>query len=423
MPFPRNPFIFGDPVRGVDFLDRKQELRHLATRVYHGGSALVTAEPRMGKTSLLLRLQDAAATIFGPEEAARMTFRYLDGHTVLDWDAARFWREVLRPCLSTPAESDDFHALEDFFARLEAEGRRLVLLLDEFDALVGEPQLHQRAVFGWLRSLASRYRSFSLVAASRRTLTELNYATREFSHGSPYFNFMLSLSPGPLPQKAVESLLKRGAKRFTRLDRQFLQYIGGAHPYFLQAAAYFLWACREEDTPATIQCYIKAATEFYAEVGESVLSDIWRAWPPYAKMAFTLAALEAMPRLLGKDRAFRMSALRRDLSHLEPELRYLAQRGFLREAPQTQTGYTPHAEVMLWFLADELTRVLRPEMDLKTWLTAQQWDGLLTKGEKEALHRALDWAADLLREGAKAFIREAAKGAAEGLARGATAAS
>ena len=207
-------------------------------------------------------------------------------------------------------------------------------------------------------------------------------------------------------------------------ERWFLRRIGGMHPYFLQAAAYFLWECRAEKRgqSPTHQCYAKAAIKFYEQV-QSVLQDSWRAWPPYARMAFTLAALEAMPRLLGKDRAFRMPALRRDLSHLEPELRYLARRGFLREAPQTQTGYTPHAEVMLWFLADELTRVLRPEVDLKTWLTAQQWDGLLTKGEKEALHRALDWAADLLREGAKAFIREAAKGAAEGLARGATAAS
>ena len=412
MPFSRNPFVFGDPVRGKDFLNRRRELRRLAARVAQGGSVLVTAEPRMGKTSLLLRLRDAAADLFG-EEAKHMTFRYLDGHTFQSWDAARFWREVLRPFPEVAEAGDDLHALEDFFHRLEAEGRRFVLLLDEFDDLLGELPLHQRAVYGWLRSLASRYRSFSLVMASRRTLTELNYRTREFSQGSPYFNFMLPLSPGPLPQRDTGALLRRGKERFTSRDRRFLWRIGGAHPYFLQAAAYFLWEAYDESDDATTR-YAKAAEEFYA-VAESVLNDIWHSWTPYTQMAFTLAALETMPRLLGAARSFDIRALLRDLPNFAPELYKLARRGFLRAASDLQTGYTPHAEVMLWYLADELTRVFRPQMEVKDWLMAQQWDGLLKKGEKEALQRVLDQAASLLQGGAKAFIQAAAEGMARSL--------
>ncbi len=102
------------------------------------------------------------------------------------------------------------------------------------------------------------------------------------------------------------------------------------------------------------------------------------------------------------------------MPNFAPELRKMARRGFLCEDPELRTGYTPHAEVMLWYLADELTRVLRPKMDVKGWLTKQQWDGLLKKGEEEALKRVLGWAADLLQEGAKAFIRAAAEGAARG---------
>lgn len=407
-----NPFIFGDPVRGEDFLNRRRELRRLVTRITQGGSALVTAEPRMGKTSLLLRLRDAAAEIFG-EEAERMTFRYLDGHTFQGWDTARFWHEVLRPFPEVAAAGDDLDALEDFFYGLEMEGRRFVLLLDELDVLLDEPQLHQRAVYGWLRSLASRYRSFSVVVASRRTLTELNYLTREFSQGSPYFNFMLPLSPGPLPQWAAEALLKSDGGRFAPADREFLRRIGGVHPYFLQAAAYFLWEAYDESDDATTR-YAKAAEEFYA-VAESVLNDVWHTWTPYTQMAFTLAALETMPRLLGPKREFDMWGLLSDLPNFVPELRKLARRGFLREDPNLQTGYTPHAEVMLWYLADELTRTLRPKMDVKGWVMEQQWDGLLKKGEKEALQRVLGQAADLLKEGAKTFIRAAAEGVARGL--------
>ena len=78
-------------------------------------------------------------------------------------------------------------------------------------------------------------------------------------------------------------------------------------------------------------------------------------------------------------------------------------------------GYAPRAEIMLWFLAEELTRLLRPPApDMATWLRAQEWEGLLKGSEWENLKQAIKGLGPLLKEGASAFI----KGAAEGLGKG-----
>ncbi len=418
-----NPFTFGDPVQGEAFLNRRRELRRLRTRIQQGGSAIITAEPRMGKTSLLLHLKAKARDLFG-EETGRMLFHYLDGHTMAGWDADRFWSEAFRPLAKrwkTARETYEQNvfepaAWEQVFKKLERQGRRFILLLDEFDALQNEPALHQRSVYGVLRSLASRHPAFSLVIAARRTITDLNYQARAFSSGSPYFNFTQEIALQPFPQKDVDALLSRADKRFTLADRAFIRRIAGRHPYFLQTAAYYLCDWYEEIPDAQTR-YKETGKELFAAAGENVLSDIWVSWTPYMQVAFTLAALDTIPLLL-ENQTFDVQALLRDLPYLSPELGKLERRGFLRPDERLQSGYTPHAEVMLWYLADELKRLTRGEMELEKWLTAQHWEGLLKEGEKQALKRFLEKTGGLLQDGASAFIKAAAEGAAKGLTDG-----
>jgi hypothetical protein len=417
---PSNPFIFGGPIHGEAFLNRKRELRRLATRLQQGGSAVITAEPCMGKTSLLQRLQKNSRDLFG-QDAARIVFCYLDGHTMAGWDTQRFWREAFRPLQTRSPEAaracsqEDFNTVtwESIFATLEEQQTQFVLLLDEFDALQKEPALHQPALYGMLRSLVSRYRSFSLVISTRATTTDLNYRTKEFASGSPYFNFAQEIALEPFPQKDVDVLLARAGERFTPADRAFIHRVAGRHPYFLQAAAYYLWEWYEESADAQTR-YEETGRELFADTGESVLSDIWSSWTPYMQMAFTLTALDTVPLLL-ENQVFDIQALLRDLPYLSPELRKLERRGFLRPDERLQSGYTPHAEVMLWYLADELKRLTRSEMELEEWLTKQQWDGFLKAGEKQAFGHFLENVGALIREGASAFIKAAAEGAARGV--------
>ncbi len=422
-----NPFIFGEIVRGDDFLDRRRPLRRLVGRIRAGSSAVITAEPRMGKTSLLYRVQDEAADLFGDLED-RIIFRYLDGHTMSGWDENRFWEEALRPLHALPQvqavegsqAAFNFDAWEQIFRQLEQDEYHFVLFLDEFSAMQREPALHQRSVYGALRSLASRHTSFSLIISSRQTTTDLNYESREFSAGSPYFNFMQEISLFPFPQKYMGDLLSRAGDRFDKRDRTFLERIGGQHPYFLQTAAYYLLDWYIDEKEAVVR-YEKTGRDFYRAAGETTLSAIWHAWTPYMQMAFTLAGLETMyflsaqARLSAQAAQFDIDALLHDLPNFSPELRKLETRGFLRKDANRQSGYVPHAEVMLWYLADELTRITRPDVGLEKWLTDQKWIGLLKKGETEALARAFKRAGGLLKEGASAFIKAAAEGAAKGV--------
>ena len=414
-----NPFVFTAPVSGADFLNRKKALRRVLTAIHQGGSVLVTGEPRMGKTSLLLHLQTLPPRKFGLAPG-RLFWRYLDAQTVAGWNADRFWKEVFRPLAQLPqaqsayARPDfDLAAWEAALGEMERAGFRFVLLLDELDDLIQEPGLHTRAVYGPLRSLAHRFRSFSVIAAARGTLTDLNTKTRDFTAGSPYFNFMVQVSLGPLPERDVSRLLQKAGARFSAADRRFLRRLAGRHPYFLQVAAHHLWESYQEGNSSPEDRYREVARGFYHQA-ESVLDDIWRYWPPYVQIAFTLAGLTVMPNLLGHH-TFDTQGLMDIFPYLGGELAKLEERGFLLRDERAPIGYRPAAEVMVWHLADRLTVLLRPEARLKDWLQAQRWEGLLKGEEKEALLRGIRGLGDLLKRGAQAFIEAAARGAAQGL--------
>ena len=56
-----NPFNLGGPARGEDFYNRKEILQSIQTFIYsspHETHLLVTGQRRIGKTSLLRRIQD-----------------------------------------------------------------------------------------------------------------------------------------------------------------------------------------------------------------------------------------------------------------------------------------------------------------------------------------------------------------------------
>ncbi len=418
-----NPFVFGDPVRGELFFDRKREINRLKDGILKGCSALITAEPRAGKTSLLYRIQDPSLY---SDEAARLHFRYLDVQTITGWDAPRFWEYALLPVKGSSSAVQEAYrsaSLEKFgtfvveriLLRLEEAGDRLVLLLDEFDTILEEPGLHKAEFYGGLRSLATRFSSLALIIASRQQLEDLNRRTQEYSRsGSPYFNFLEEISLGFFPEKDVKTLLACAEIQLDSKDCNFLERVSGGHPYFLQTCASYLWDAHEEGSSNAVGRRQQAGEQCLQQ-SIPTLKDIWRAWTPYQQMAFTLAALDVMPLLL-PDHEFDFKRLLKDRPNFAPEQRTLKNRGFLRTDTNLEGGYAPQGEIMLWFLAEELTRLLRPQdPDLANWLRDQQWEGLLKHGEKESLKNAMQSLKPVLKDGALAFIRAAAEGLGKGL--------
>lgn len=418
-----NPFAFGDPVQREAFINRHREIRRLVSRILKGQSALISSEPRLGKTSLLLRIQEPA--LYG-DEIRHLHFCFLDAQILAKCDVAHFWMRALQPVqrLSpsieeayTDAAREHFgtFSLERILKRLEDSGERLVLLLDEFDAILDISTLHTVEFYGGLRSLASRFASLSLIIAARRSVEDLNRCTQDFNRtGSPYFNFVEEITLGSLSGKSIGELLGRAGNRFSREDRLFLARLSGGHPYFLQMAASYLWDAYDEGQPDP-DARRRWAGEQCLRQARQVLEDTWRLWTPYQRMAFALAALNAMPYLV-PGRKFDIHQLLKIGPDLKPEQQLLCRRGFLDPAPELAGGYAPRAEIFLWFLSEELTRMLRlQDPDWLAWLRQQEWDNLLRRGDRENLINAIKTLGPILSSGAGAFIRSAAEGFYRGL--------
>ena len=429
-----NPFIVGNPVRPRDFLDRKRELRRSSSRIRTGQSLAVIGEPRSGKTSLLLYLSapEMRRPLYG-EAGERLLFSYLDAQTLGSrFDQARFWELALRPLReraeapgSDPAllqayvtcQGEGFgnFVLERLLAQAQQAGWRLVLMLDEFDVLLHHEALRSIELFGGLRSLASRYPSLTLVIASRLPLERLNRETQALSRsGSPFFNFLTPIPLRAFPDVAVGRLLRRGDGYFTPADRRYLREIGGGHPYLLQAAASALWEAYAEGVEDAVARRAEAGEYFYEQAAPA-LTDIWRYWTPDKQKALTAIGLAHLssPALGGRE--FRVERLIEALDSLRPEIRDLKKQGFIAEDDGVPGGWRIRPGALLWWLADEIVRLARDDTPFEEWLLAQEWQGQLTKEEKDKLRSVGRKLGSWLEGGVTTLIKATAEGAAKGL--------
>jgi hypothetical protein len=295
-------------------------------------------------------------------------------------------------------------------------GWRLVLMLDEFDNLLDHPVLNQSEFYGGMRSLATRCESLALITASRQPLEALNAATQGYSRlGSPYFNFMNQVTLGAFTEKDIRLLLARGDERFTKNDREFLVQIAGGHPFLLVSAASALWEAYEDGEAHPLARYETTSRELF-QAARPIFVDTWRLWTPEKRKAVTVIALDTLPRLV-RDKEFDLEALLASFTAYLPEVEELKERGFLVSDATTRTGYRLQAQVMLWWLAAELLRAVRPQEgeDLGQWLRDQKWEGLLKGKEKAQLQKALTTLGGLLKTGTEAFIKASAEGFAKGL--------
>ncbi|MBN1372135.1 MAG: AAA-like domain-containing protein [Anaerolineaceae bacterium] len=419
----KDPFYVGGAVSSNGLIDRKSELRRLANWIKNDGqSAAIIGEARSGKTSLLnyLSAAETGDALYG-EEWSRLRFQYLDAQILGSrFDAAHFWEFTLAPIAELVKKEIDIQpayqtcrlerfgnfVLERLFSQLQASGWRLVLLLDEFDTILLHPVLNQAEFYGGLRSLASRFTSLSLVISARQSLADLNRHTQEFSHmGSPYFNFLQEINLGAFKEKDALELLGCGNEHFTRKDRDFLLSIAGGHPFLLQAAASALWAAYEDGEKNAALRYTGTGKYLFHQAA-ATLRDAWRLWPPETKKAFTIIALDNVPRLLG-ERQFDLVVLTNSLPDYAPEIRYLETRGYISPSPALPSQWGIRAQVMLWWLAEELIQALRRKDDLGAWLQAEGWDGLLKQKEKDVLVRAAKGTGQFLKAGADTLIKVA----------------
>jgi hypothetical protein len=352
-------------------------------------------------------------------------FRDIDSHMLgKTFNQPAFWGHVLEPItvyfptgelhtLYETARDNKFGAftLMRLFTALEDAGLRLVVMLDEFDALLSHPILNSAEFYGSLRSLSSRFSSLALVIATRRSLNQLNVQTQEINpHSSPYFNVFTELRLGPLPKRDVANLLAQAGKRFDNKDREFITLASGRHPFLLQMTADIMWELSLEGMERARR-YQYAAEELQMQ-SEGHFADTWRSWSN-AERKVVMAVSLAQMTTLAEDHYFDFANLIEDITDYSPEIRGLEKAGTIAEVQRDKWQVTQRA--LLWWLADEIKRQVRDEATLESWLDTQELAGILTQQEKKDLVNVLGKLGTFLGHGATSMIEAFAKGVGEGL--------
>ena len=425
---PRIPFIYGRPVKSVEFLNRETELRTLFNRLRNGESTAIVGEPHIGKSSLLLQLADnETRRAYLGDEAQHTIVSLLDLQPLgNDYTSSAFWSEALEPLhrsnqeelkqrLQQAAESGyTRRSLERLFNYLEQSGMRLVLLLDEFERLLTHPNFQDSSFFGLLRSLSTRTGGLARVATSRLSVTQMN----EMGHtllatGSPFFNNVIEVRLQPFDDRVVGMLLDRAGDLLLSDERRFVRRVAGRHPFLLQAMVATMLETSSDDRQA------RAAESFYGRISFH-FDDLWRSLDDRTRTtAVILGLMELGGRALGQEFAFGEIE---QVDAFGPELRNLAERGLAERAGEgwqfdqqhlllwRGERWTVGCQAFAWWVRDVVIAESRVVPSYTEWLankryhlllTQQQWDTLL-----KVVRRAPPWAVRGVSDLAKGLFQE-----------------
>jgi serine/threonine protein kinase len=242
----RNPYFNRAMVkRAADFFGRKQEVERIFSRLSATppGSVSVVGDRKTGKSSLLNFIympQNRQRHLEDPDHTIMVYVDLQQQQKGLALDS--FVDTVLgianlelRDRMDVSDCSRDLAGIEQLVERLHDGGFRLVLLLDEFEAITANPNFSLE-FFAFLRSLVNHY-DVAYITSSALDLQQLCH-TKEI-RDSPFFNIF---SPLPLSvfrkEEALELIRVPSAKAGRNLEpyeNEILQ-VAGLFPFFLQVA-------------------------------------------------------------------------------------------------------------------------------------------------------------------------------------------
>lgn len=292
MDAPLNPFRCGRPITNpAEFYGRTRELNRLRGHLRQLHWVSIVGPRGIGKTSLLLYLSNPlAATALGLDPA-QYTMTYVDAQGLESLDAEHWYQHLIdcaSQALGVSPISEVGSSLEfrKALQELLTGGRKLILMIDEFEAMAGSKSLTP-AFFNLLRSLSTAY-SVVIITASRSSLADLVGQNQNFL-SSPFFNAFNVLSVGLLDNSAARALVGRAEAAFPPEVIDFLVELAGPHPGFLQFAGYYAFERQREGRLNTealqaVQEDLKAAMKPRLEYG-------WKHLRPEARYALAVLPL------------------------------------------------------------------------------------------------------------------------------------
>ena len=282
-----NPFWIEGPVPPSRFIGRKREVRKTFSQLTGPGQGSVAISgPRCtGRTSLLRYLAaPEIATEWGLTEDNTLT-SLLDCRSVgHPFKVTAFWQQVLtllQPHLQTstgkevqtlcqqePIGNTDSEVILD---ALHKGGRRLILLLDNFERLIQSQMANEtvtRDFLSQLRALINRRpRTLSLVVATGEPLEEL-CQTIDFGGASPFPNSFMSIRLKVFSDQEINELIENTLPgtgvAFDQHDRSYISQLSRGHPLLAQLAGHLLFEAKAAG-PVTAESYQAIETRFGEE--------------------------------------------------------------------------------------------------------------------------------------------------------------
>ncbi len=292
----RNPYLNRSMIRAVDqFHGRSREIARAMARL--GGdppqSISLVGERRVGKSSLLWHISQGEIYTRYLDKPDRYVFILLDFQGQQHLDQTGFCRlcgQYLAQAVPGRQEATyDFVSLESTIADLSREGRRLIFLFDEFEAVTRNPAFGTQ-FFGFLRALANAY-PVAFCTVSRQDLQQLCH-TRDIAE-SPFFNIFARIHLGPLTWDEARTLItapSAQAELPLQEHTDALLALSGRLPFFVQMACSAAFEVLDETGLDWNQ-----VEQRFLEEGQSHFCYLWESFDVHQRQVVAHLAAGQMP--------------------------------------------------------------------------------------------------------------------------------
>ena len=270
-----NPFEYGTPVPPDRFYGRKRAILDIKNRIGAISPQCINLVGlrRNGKSSLLRYIRERISEFCSPEQKPLVVNLDLSSgnfHTpegIIE-GVRRGIKKLKGNYPWSREDNEDGFAVEDGLQVLVDEGDRLIILLDEFEAIASTKErleLFQDWGEDWRAKASAGL--LTMVIASKRPVTEV-YET--LSLGSPFANIFSTTILGALEEEAWQSIIQKGFTYNTEL-LQWVDGLSGGLPYYVQMAGAMFW--QYENQEIAKENFIFQAQPRFQELWQDLTED------------------------------------------------------------------------------------------------------------------------------------------------------
>ncbi len=334
---PRNPYIAGGIVKGVEFVGRDEILHSVQEFISQPdqNAILLTGPRRIGKTSILYKLREDL-----PKDQYVAVYFDLMGMAdkklsdLLHLLASEIAHSV---GIAAPRKAKNFTLEGGFIQKVYTAigDKRLIILLDEFDTLdyvtesPREEEFAANLFMDYVRNLLANPGRLTFVVVLGRNLTDMSGKVHGLFKAS--LHQRVSVLTRAEAVRLVQSAERNGSVHFDGQAIDRILELTNGHPYFSQifchTAFQRTWEKNLEDGPIPVVTS-ELIDEIIPEIlvlGGSAFQWIWEGIPPAEKIV-----LSTLASLLPKENS---TATRNEISKMLEEKRLRVLTGELKIAP------------------------------------------------------------------------------------------